>query len=85
MSQFENNDMARKRVSSSDLIWIFHERLKEHDDHPFGGIAIAIIPSGDGEWSVAIPRRMPKRKPDMATRISIIEKQLQKQYLLTAE
>jgi hypothetical protein len=77
--------MARKRISSSDLIWIFHERLKEYDDHPFTGIALAVVPRGSGDWSVAMSRRMPKRKPDMATRIGAIEKQLQKQYTLAAE
>ena len=81
----ERDDMARKRITSSDLIWMFHERLKEYDDHPFSGIALAVIPSGNGDWSVAISRRVPKRTPDMVTRISAIQKQLQKQFTLAAE
>ena len=74
--------MARKRITSSDLIWMFHERLKEYDDHPFSGIALAVIPSGKGAWSVAMSRKLPNRKPDMGTRIRAIEKQLQQQYTL---
>ena len=77
--------MARKRISSPDLIWVFHERLKEYGDHPFHGVALAVIPSGNGDWSVAVSKRVPKRKPDMATRITAIEKQLQKQYTLATE
>jgi hypothetical protein len=76
--------MARKRISSSDLIWIFHERLKEYDDHPFTGISLAVVPTGSGDWSVVMSRKMPSRKPDMATRIGAIAKQLQKQYTLAA-
>lgn len=75
----------RKRISSADLIWMFHEKLKEYDDHPFSGVALAVIPDGNGDWTVAMQRRVPKRKPDMATRITAIEKQLQKQYTLAAE
>jgi hypothetical protein len=73
-----------KKISSSDLIWMFHERLKEYDDHPFNGISLAIIPRGTSDWEVVAQRRLPKRKPDMATRISTIEKQLRKQYTLAA-
>src|SRR5713226_73816 len=36
--------MAKKKISSTDLIWIFHERLKAFDDHPLHGIPIAIVP-----------------------------------------
>jgi hypothetical protein len=84
-AHFVEAAMARRRISSSDLIWMFHERLKEYDDHPFTGVALAVIPIGNGEWAVAMTRRVPRRKPDMATRISAIEKQLQKQYTLAAE
>ena len=77
--------MARKRISSSDLIWMFHEKLGEYDDHPMTGVALAVIPSGNGDWTVAMQRRVPNRKPDMATRVTAIEKQLQKQFMMAAE
>jgi hypothetical protein len=77
--------MARKRISSTDLIWMFHERLEEYGDHPFHGIALAIVPSGDGEWEVVTQFRLPRREPDIGTRIRSIEKQLRKQYTLRVE
>jgi len=80
--------MGRKRISSSDLIWMFHERLRAYGDHPFHGIALAVIRSGNGDWEVITPKKLPSRilrKPDIATRISAIEKQLRKQYTLAAE
>ena len=81
----KRSDMGRKRMSSLDLIWIFHERLKEYDDHPFHGVALAVIPTGNGDWTVAMPRKLPKREPDIGTRVGEIEKQLKKQYSLLAE
>ena len=74
--------MARKRIAAPDLIWIFHQMLQERGDHPFGGIALAIVPTGNGDWSVALPKKLPKREPDMGVRVSDIEKQLKKQYAL---
>ena len=79
------DDMPTKTISSSDLIWIFHEKLKQYDDHPFFGIRLAIVRDDNGDWSVRTQRKLPNRKPDMATRISTIEKQLRKQYRLAAD
>lgn len=77
--------MARKRISSSDLVWMFHERLKEYDDHPFHGISVAVLPGRDGEWMVVTQHKLPMREPDMARRIRKIEKQLRQEYRLAAE
>ena len=77
--------MAMKKILSSDLIWMFYEKLKEYDDHPFHGVALAIVRGDNGGWSVVTPQRLPKRQPDMKIRISAIEQQLQKQYTLAAE
>ena len=77
--------MARKKISSSDLIWMFHEKLQEYGDHPFHGISLAIIGSDNGDWEVRTQKKLPGRKPDMAKRINAIEKQLRKQYTLAAE
>lgn len=76
------DDMARKRVSSSDLVWMFHERLKEYQDHPFHGISLAVIPGNNGEWIVVTQNRLPKREPAMVARIKKIEKQLRQEYVL---
>jgi hypothetical protein len=79
------DDMARKRISSSNLIWMFHERLKEYEDHPFNGISLAIVPGINGEWTVVTQARVPKREPDLVSRIRKIEKKLRQEYMLAAE
>jgi hypothetical protein len=53
------------------------QKLKEYSDHPFHGIALAIIRGGKGEWGVITQRRLPKREPNLAKRVRAIEKQLQ--------
>ena len=45
-------------------------------DHPFHGIALVIIRSGNGDWKVVTQHRLPKRGPDISVRIRTIEKQL---------
>jgi hypothetical protein len=77
--------MAKQKISNSDLLWVFHEKLVEHGDHPVHGISLAIIRGDKGEWRVATQRKLPKREPDLLTRINAIEKQLRKQYVLAAE
>lgn len=77
--------MARKRIASSDFIWMIHERLKEYEDHPFHGVSLAIVPESNGEWTVVTSARVPKREPDMKVRIGKIEKQLRQEYMLAAE
>ena len=74
--------MGRKKISSSDLIWLFHQRLKDYEDHPFHGISLAVIPTGKGGWDVITPQRLPKREPDLGIRVSAIAKQLKKLYTL---
>jgi hypothetical protein len=64
---------------------MFHERLKEYDDHPFHGISLAVIPRRNGEWTVVTQNKLPKREPDLAVRVRKIEKQLRQEYILTAE
>jgi len=77
--------MARKRISISDLIWMFHERLKEYDDNPFHGVSLAVLPGTNGDWTVVTAARVPKREPEMKVRIRKIEKQLRQEYRLAAE
>jgi hypothetical protein len=84
-SFLRKGDMATKAISSSDLIWIFHEKLREYGDHPFHGIRLAVVRGDNGDWKVITQRKLPSRKPDMATRISTIERQLRKHYRLAAE
>jgi hypothetical protein len=79
--------MARKCISCSDLIWMFHERLSMYPDNPFHGIALAVVPEGSGGWEVVTQKRLPtrvKRDPDLAARVRTIEKQLKQKYKLVA-
>jgi hypothetical protein len=85
IKNFMGNDMARKRISSSDLIWMFHEGLNEYDDHTYHGISLAIIPGEKGNWRVVTQRKLPKREPDMKVRIGKIEKKLRRQYALARD
>ena len=80
----EGANMARKRISSSDLVWMFHERLREYDDHPFHGVSLAVIPGSNGDWMVVTPAKVPKREPDLVVRIRKIERQLRQEYMLAA-
>ena len=77
--------MAKKRISSSDLVWMFHEGLRAYNDHTYHGISLAIIRGEKGDWTVVTQRKLPKREPDMKVRIGKIEKKLRRQYSLAAE
>jgi hypothetical protein len=49
--------MGKKAISSTELIWIFHEKIKEFDDCPRGGLSIAIVPTPDVGWSALMSAR----------------------------
>jgi hypothetical protein len=75
--------MAKTKISSADLAWIFTEKLK-----PFGdcalSIAVAIIPSKDG-WSALASQRDLHSRPHCAKRIEQVQKELRKIYVLTKD
>ena len=75
--------MSKTKVSSTDLIWIFHEKLQTFDDHPQHGLPIAVVPMPDGGWRALSTHHIRKRRRPWAERIEAIEKQLQKTYVLT--
>jgi hypothetical protein len=74
--------MAKKRIWSSDLAWVFLERLRSFDDCA-AAISIAIVPSRDG-WT-AVPNKTKAQRPRCATRIVQIQKQLRELYVLTKD
>jgi hypothetical protein len=41
--------MAKIKISSTDLIWIFRQKLEAFDDCP-PEVAIAIVPAPDVGW-----------------------------------
>ena len=74
--------MAKTKISSTDLIWIFHQKLQAFDDFPLHGIAIAIAPTENKGWKALTPQYYRKHGPRWAARIAAIEKQLRKEYTL---
>lgn len=75
--------MAKTRVSSTDLIWIFRERLASFNDGS-PSIPIAIVPSEAG-WTVVITPRHRAKQPGWVRRIQQIQKQLRDLYVLAKD
>src|SRR6266436_3255355 len=74
--------MAKKKISSTDLIWIFHERLKAFDDRPLHGIPIAIVPVPSAGWTALTPKNVRLHRPLWENRVRAIEKELRNNYVL---
>jgi hypothetical protein len=74
--------MAKKKISSTDLIWIFHERLRAFDDHPLHGIPIAIVPVPSTGWTALTPRNVRLHRPLWKNRVRAIEQELRNNYVL---
>jgi hypothetical protein len=71
--------MEKTRISSTDLIWIFREKLMEAGsgrDAP-----IAIVPDNRG-WRVITGKTYIKRFPECAKAVEQIEKELRQIYVL---
>ena len=74
--------MARKKVSSTDLIWQFHQKLRKFDDYPLHGISVAVVPETKGDWRALTTRNVKMNRPVWAGRIQSIEKRLRTQFSL---
>jgi hypothetical protein len=74
--------MPRKTVSSTDLIWLFHERLRESGHFPGLGISLAVVPAPDVGWTVVMSSRQRARHPACAKLLQSIEKQFRETYVL---
>jgi hypothetical protein len=75
--------LAKTKISSIDLIWIFREKLSTCDDCP-SKIPIAIVPS-DGGWRAVTASRDRTGRPHCVRRIEQIQKQLREVYVLTKD
>ena len=75
--------MAKIKISSTDLIWIFQEKLLSFDDCP-RSISIAIVPSDEG-WTAVTSQRDRKEHPDCIKRIEQLQKQLREAYVLAKD
>jgi len=75
--------MAKTRISSSDLVWIFTERLRSFDECS-QGTNIAIVPSEDG-WTAVMSAQRRGQRPHCNRRIAQIQKQLREIYVLAKD
>jgi hypothetical protein len=72
--------MAKIRISSTDLVWVFHERLEAFDDSS-RGVPIAIVPAPDVGWMAILGPKSRTQNPHWATRVEAIQKQLREIYV----
>ena len=72
--------MAKIRISSTELVWVFHQRLESFDDCP-SEVPIAIVPD-DGSWMAVMSAKVRTRYPHWARRVESIQKQLREIYVL---
>ena len=77
-------NMARKTISSTDLIWIFHEKLEAFDDCPEGA-PIAIVPASDVGWMAVMSAKSRTQNPICARRVEAIQKELREIYVLAKD
>jgi hypothetical protein len=75
--------LSKIKISSTDLIWIFQQRLSSLSGSSTP-VPIAIIPTSGG-WMVVASARERKANPEQVKRIAQIEKQLREIYVLTKD
>ena len=73
--------MAKIRISSTELIWIFRQKLEAFGDCP-PEVAIAIVPAPDVGWMAVMNAKSRARNPLCARRVEAIQKQLREIYVL---
>ena len=75
--------MAKTKISSTDLIWIYREKLSSFDDCS-PSISIAIVPSSEG-WTAVTTHRDRTGQPNCVRRIQQLQKQLREIYALAKD
>ena len=73
--------MAKIKISSTELVWVFHQRLEAFDDCP-PEVPIAIVPDPDEGWMAVMSAQSRTHNPLCARRVEAIQKQLRKIYVL---
>jgi len=73
--------MAKERISSADLAWIFVERLKAFKGCP-SGVAVAIVPDGKSGWLAVAKKQNRNVRPIPRERFNQIQRSLQRVYEL---
>ena len=74
--------MAKKKISSTDLAWVFLEQMRSFDDCA-AATSVAIVPTPGG-WT-AVANRTKSQRPGCAKRIERIQTQLRKAYVLARD
>ena len=69
--------MARKTISSTDLIWIFHEKLEAFADCPEGA-PIAIVPDFDVGWMAVMSAKSRTQNPVCAGRVEAFRRSFER-------
>jgi hypothetical protein len=73
--------MAKIKISSTELIWIFRQKLEAFDDcRP--EVPIAIVPAPDVGWMAVMSAKSRTQNPLCARRVEAIQKQLREIYVL---
>ena len=72
--------MAKTRISSTDLVWVFTEKLRSFNECA-APISIAIVPNKDG-WTAIASRRDRNTHPRCAKRIEQVQRELPEIYVL---
>jgi hypothetical protein len=72
--------MAKTKVSTTELVWIFQEKLRSSDECA-SGTYIAIVPSKDG-WTAVMGARRRGEYPICARRVEQIQNELREIYVL---
>ncbi len=75
--------MTKTKISSTDLLWIFRERLSSFDDR-LKVAPVAIVPGSEG-WQAVTSHRYRKAEPQAAKRIKQIQTELQAVYRLAPD
>ncbi len=75
--------MPKTKISSTDLIWIFREKLSSFDDCS-PSTSIAIVPSSEG-WTAVMTHRDRTEHPNCVRRIEQLQKQLREIYVLAKD
>jgi hypothetical protein len=75
--------MAKTKISSTNLVWVFTEKLRSFDDCA-PTVSIAIVPSDEG-WRAIASRKDRHARPLCAKRIEQVQKQLREIYVLAKD
>jgi hypothetical protein len=78
-----NPQVVKTRISSTDLIWSFREKLSSFDDCS-PSIPIAIV-SSDKNWMAVTTQRVRERRPNSVKRIEQLQKHLREVYVLATD